>query len=45
MKISIIYYTYKMNIKRNLLEEYVNLLITRRNEIKNYGCVQLYLYL
>ena len=24
MKISIIYYTYKMNIKTNLLEEYVN---------------------
>ena len=24
MKISIVYYTYKMNIKTNLLEEYVN---------------------
>ena len=24
MKISIIYYTYKMNLKTNLLEEYVN---------------------
>ena len=30
-----------MNIKTYLLEEYVNSLITQRNEIKNYGYVQL----
>ena len=34
-----------MNIKTNLLEEYVSFLITQRNEIKSYGYVHLYLYL
>ena len=33
MKISIIYYTYKMNIKTNLLEEYVNSVDNTENKI------------
>ena len=32
MKISIIYYTYKMNIKTNLLEEYVNFVDSTKNQ-------------
>ena len=32
MKRSIIYYTYKMNIKTNLLEEYVNFVDLTRNK-------------
>ena len=34
-----------MNIKTNLLEDYVTFSISQRNEIKSYGYVQLYLYL
>ena len=35
MKISIIYYTYKMNIKTNLLEEYVNFVDNTKKQNKN----------
>ena len=36
----------KMNIKTNLLEEYVNFVdTTKKNEIKKYGYIQIYLYL
>ena len=35
-----------MNIKTNLIEEYVNFVDnTKKNKIKNYGYLQLYLYL
>ena len=36
MKISNIYYTYKMNIKTNLLEEYVNLVDNTKKQNKNF---------
>ena len=45
MKISIIYYAYKMNLKTNLLKIMSTLSMSQRNEIKRYGYVQLYLYL
>ena len=35
----------KMNIKTNLLEDYVNFVDNTGNEIKSYGYVQLYLCL
>ena len=35
MKISIVYYTYKMNIKTNLLEQYVNFVDNTKKENKN----------
>ena len=39
MKISIIYYTYKMNIKTNLLEEYVNVVDnTKKRNNKLWIC-------
>ena len=34
-----------MNIKTNLLEEYVNFVDNTKKRSKNYGYVQLYLYL
>ena len=34
MKISTIYYTYKMNIKTNLLEEYVNFVDNTKKQNK-----------
>ena len=34
-----------MNIKTNLLEEYVNFVDNTKNDIKNYGYLQLVLYL
>ena len=36
MKSSIIYYTYKTNIKTNLLEEYVNFVDTTKKQNKNF---------
>ena len=36
MKISIIYYTYKMNIKTNLLEEYVNFVDNTKKQNKYF---------
>ena len=36
MKISIIYYTYKMNIKTNLLEEYVNFVDNTKKQNNYY---------
>ena len=45
MKISIIYYTYKMNIKTNLLEEYVNFVDNTKKtkqklmDIYSYTCI------
>ena len=39
MKISIIYYAYKMNIKTNLFEEYVNFVdITKKRKKKFWIC-------
>ena len=35
MKISIIYYTYKMNIKTNLIEEYLNFVDNTKKRNKN----------
>ena len=34
-----------MNIKTNLLEEYINFVDNTKNKIKTYGYLQLYLYL
>ena len=42
MKISIIYYTYKMNIKTNLLEEYVNFVDNTKKQNKYF---KLFLFL
>ena len=36
MKISIIYYTYKMNIKTNLLEEYVTFVDNTKKQNKYF---------
>ena len=36
MKISIIYFTYKMNIKTNLLEEYVNFVDNTKKQNKHF---------
>ena len=36
MKISVIYYTYKMNIKTNLLEEYVNFVDNTKKQNKYF---------
>ena len=36
MKVSIIYYTYKMNIKTNLLEEYVNFVDKTKKQNKYF---------
>ena len=36
MKISIIYHTYKMNIKTNLLEEYVNFVDNTKEQNKYF---------
>ena len=42
MKVSIIYYTYKMNIKTNLLEEYVNFVDNTKKQNKYF---KLFLFL
>ena len=34
-----------MNIKTNLIAEYVNFVDTTKGQYKNYGYLQLYLYL
>ena len=34
-----------MNIKTNLIEEYVNFVDTTKRRYNNYGYLQLYLYL
>ena len=34
-----------MNIKTNLIEEYVNFVDNAKNRIKNYGYLQVYLFL
>ena len=36
MKMSIFYYTYKMNIKTNLLEEYVNFVDNTKKQNKKF---------
>ena len=36
MKISVIYYTYKMNIKTNLLQEYVNFVDNTKKQKKYF---------
>ena len=39
MKISIIYYTYKMDIKTNLLEEYLNFVDNTKKQNKNFKII------
>ena len=45
MKISIIYYTYKMKIKTNLLEEYVNFVDNTKKQNKNLWICTIILFL
>ena len=46
MKISIIYYTYKMNIKTNLLEEYVNFVDNTKKQNKNlWICITILVFI
>ena len=46
MKISTIYYTYKMNIKTNLLEEYINFVdITKKQNLKLWICTNILVFI